>query len=296
MKKYAIGADIGGSHITTAVIDLTTAEIIRETKSSIDDINAEGPAESILSAWTNCIQTTISLASKEGINRDAITGIGLAIPGPFDYPNGICLIKEQKKFRSLYEMDIRNELALRVNFEPKNIRFKNDAESFLLGEVFGGAAKGSKRAIGITLGTGFGSAYYFDGVSEDADLWCAPFNGETAEYYISTGWVIKRYEELTGVKIRGVIDLVDGVTNNTDNKAKQVFDEFGESIRDFLVPLIIEKKADTLIMGGKIALSEHLFTAPLRTELAKINLSVRVVITALGEEAALMGSASLLKD
>jgi glucokinase len=295
MKKYAIGADIGGGHITTAVIDLTDAIIVRESDFRLK-VDAQGSAESILSSWTNAILKTVQIASEKGINPLLIAGVGLAMPGPFDYPNGICLIEEQTKFRALYKMNIRQELAARTGFKPENICFKNDAECFLLGEVFGGAAKGSKRAIGITLGTGFGSAYYFDGVSEDANLWCAPFRNESAEYYISTGWFIKRYEELTGNKIYEVKDLVDGVINNTDPIAKQIFDEFGDSLHDFLVPLAKEKNADTLIIGGNIALSEHLFTGKLRCESAKLNPPVRVVITALGEEAALMGSGSLLNE
>ncbi|GAB6011215.1 ROK family protein [Viscerimonas tarda] len=295
MKKYAIGADIGGGHITTALIDLTAAEIVRDSDFRLK-VDALGSAESILSAWTEAIAKIVQIAEEKGIDPELIKGIGLAMPGPFDYPNGICLIEEQEKFRSLFKMSVRQELAGRTHFKPENIRFKNDAECFLLGEVFGGAGKGSKRAIGITLGTGFGSAYYFDGVSEDANLWCAPFKGETAEYYISTSWFIRRYEELTGTKIYEVKDLVDGVVNSTDAKAKQVFDEFGESLHDFLVPLAKEQKADTILMGGNIALSEHLFTGLLRKDLNELNPPVRVVITALGEEAALMGSASLLND
>jgi glucokinase len=293
MKKYAIGADIGGGHITTALISLTDAEIVKASDFRLK-VDAQGSAESILSAWTTAILKTIQIVSEKGVNPLLINGVGLAMPGPFDYSNGICLIEEQTKFRSLYKMNIRQELAKRTGFKPENIRFKNDAECFLLGEVFGGAAKGSRRSVGITLGTGFGSAFCFDGVSEDANLWCAPFRNETAEYYISTGWFIKRYEELTGKRIYEVKDLVDGVVNNTDTVAKQVFDEFGDSLHDFLVPLVKEKNADTLIIGGNIALSEHLFTGKLRRVLSAMNPPVRVVITALGEEAALMGSGSLL--
>ncbi len=288
MKKFAIGADIGGSHISTAAIDLTTAEIVR---SSIHrtSVNAQGNAESILSAWTEAINASI-----QAVGKDAVKGVGLAMPGPFDYPNGISLINDasQNKFLSLYKMSVRNELAQRLGLDAAHILFKNDAECFLLGEVFGGAAKDSKRSIGVALGTGFGSAYVFDGQSEDANLWCAPFRGGIAEDFISTRWFISRYKEITGKTPESVKDLADSV--KTDPHAKTVFGEFGETLSEFLIPLIEKYRADTLVVGGNIALSWNLFIAPLQKTVAEKSLGVRIVKASLGEEAALMGGASLL--
>lgn len=294
MKKYAIGADIGGGHITVAVIDLGDARIVAGSHCRMD-VDAEGSAESILSAWAEAIKQSAQQAIDEAeIEPSAIVGMGLAMPGPFDYENGIAKIIEQKKFRALYDMNIRAELAQRTGFAPESIKFKNDAENFLRGCVFGGVGKGSKRAIGVTLGTGFGSAYYIDGESADADLWCAPFRGKTAEDYISTRWFIARYEELTGKKVRGVKYLIDGMMNDSDSYAKQVFTEFSETLIEFLVPLVLEKKADTLILGGSIALSAHLFVEPLKAAIAKAQPSARVLTTILGEESTLLGCASLV--
>lgn len=294
MSKYAIGADIGGGHITVAVIDLDKAEIVTGSYCRME-VDAEGNAENILTSWSEAIIQSIELADSEGgIDTSYIIGMGLAMPGPFDYENGIARIEEQKKFRSLYGMNIRTELSRRTGFAPENIKFKNDAENFLRGCVFGGAGKGSENAIGVTLGTGFGSAYCKDGESVDADLWCAPFRGKTAEDFISTRWFIARYRELTGKQVRGVKFLIDGVVNNSDEAAKQVFAEFSETLIEFLVPLVSEKKADTLVIGGSIALSAHLFIEPLKAAMAKANPSTRVLTTILGEESTLLGCGSLL--
>jgi len=294
MKKYAIGADIGGGHITVAVIDLNEASIVTGSHCRMD-VDAEGSAEGILSAWADAIKQSVQLAADEaGIESSSIIGMGLAMPGPFDYENGIAKIIEQKKFRALYDMNVRTELADRTGFAPESIKFKNDAENFLRGCVFGGVGKGSTVAIGVTLGTGFGSAYYENGESADANLWCAPFRGKIAEDSISTRWFIARYEELTGKKVRGVKFLIDGMVNDTDEAAKKVFAEFSETLIEFLVPLVSEKKADTLILGGSIALSAHLFVAPLKAAMAKANPATRVLTTILGEEATLLGCASLV--
>ena len=66
----------------------------------------------------------------------------------------------------------------------------NDASCFLKGEVFGGAAKGYNHVIGITLGTGLGSATFKNGVVYDGDLYYTPFKESTAEDYLSTRWFI----------------------------------------------------------------------------------------------------------
>lgn len=295
MKKYAIGADIGGGHVTVAVIDLDEAEIVTGSYCRME-VEAEGNAENILTSWSEAIIQSIELADSEAaIDTSYIIGMGLAMPGPFDYENGIAKIEKQKKFRSLYGMNIRTELSRRTGFAPENIRFKNDAENFLRGCIFGGSAKGSNNAIGVTLGTGFGSAFYKDGESADADLWCAPFRGKTAEDFISTRWFIARYRELTGRHVRGVKFLIDGVVNGADDDAKQVFAEFSETLIEFLVPLVSQRQADTLIIGGSIALSAHLFIEPLKAAMAKANPSTRVLTTVLGEESTLLGCASLLK-
>ena len=43
MERYAVGADIGGSHICSAVVDLTTGEICGEPLSGLSLIHISEP-------------------------------------------------------------------------------------------------------------------------------------------------------------------------------------------------------------------------------------------------------------
>jgi glucokinase len=290
MKKYAVGADIGGHHVKTAIIDLENFQIVDESEVYIE-IREYEPAETILAAWAEAINTSVEKAiNHSGIHLEAIEGVGLAIPGPFDYEDGISLMKH--KFRSLYIKNIREELAIRTYFKADNIKFKNDAESFLLGAVLMKQDSTIKEAIGVTLGTGFGSASYSNGNSKDANLWCAPYKGGIAEDFISTRWFVKRYFELAKKEIKGSVDLYN--TINTDPYSKQIFNEFGETLRDFLLPLVIETKADTLVMGGNINKASKYFIGPLEQELAAAG--VKLIIAEETEIAALAGAGSLLKN
>jgi glucokinase len=44
--------------------------------------------------------------------------IGISMPGPFDYENGICLIKGQNKYEALYGLYIKGLLADKLGIEP----------------------------------------------------------------------------------------------------------------------------------------------------------------------------------
>jgi glucokinase len=54
-------------------------------------------------------------------------------------------------------------LAERFGWQPGQVRFLLDSAAFLLGEIGAGEARGVERAVGITLGTGIGSAFAVDG-------------------------------------------------------------------------------------------------------------------------------------
>ena len=130
--------------------------------------------------------------------------IGIAMPGPFDYENGISYIKDQNKYEALYGLNIKEQLAKKLEISISDISILNDAACFLQGEVFGGAGQGFKRVMGLTLGTGFGSARSVDGKTDDADLWCSPYREGIAEDYLSTRWFLKQYKEISGKLVKNV--------------------------------------------------------------------------------------------
>ena len=90
------------------------------------------------------------------------------------------------KLPFLYGVDLRQALAPRIGCDPVQVRFLNDADAYLLGEVGAGAAKGFGRAVGLTLGTGIGSAFAVDGrlvtpgpgVPKDGEIWNVPYEME----------------------------------------------------------------------------------------------------------------------
>jgi len=282
-KPVGLGVDIGGSHITAALVDLETRMIIQDsiTRSAIESKESK---EVILTAWCDIINKAFE---KSTVKTKLI---GIAMPGPFDYENGISLIKDQEKFKSLYKVNVKEELSKRLNVPAENIHFINDAAGFLQGEIFGGAARGNANVLGITLGTGLGSSYCIGGVAKDADLWNSEFMNSTAEDYLSTRWFVKRYNQLSNNTVAGVKELT--AIAETDHLATRVFMEFGYNLAQFLIPVIRKYKSDVVIIGGNISLAFDAFSPELIATLKGNEIDADVKVTRLKEHAALIGAAS----
>jgi glucokinase len=280
--SYIVGVDIGGSHITAALVDIGTRKIVEESYIR-QMVNAAAGVDEIIAAWSEVISRAMYV--QEGVEK-----IGIAMPGPFDYENGICLIKGQDKYEMLYQQNVKELLAAELRISSNNIHMMNDAGCFLQGEVFGGAAQGVPSAIGITLGTGLGSARYEHGLASDADLWCLPFKNSIAEDYLSTRWFVKRYRELSGIAVNNVKELV-GLPETAPFR-QVVFDEFGENLAHFLTAFIAAShQPEMVVAGGNIALAADLFMPSANEHLTKLGIQIPIRPALLGESAPIFGAA-----
>src|SRR6185312_8181178 len=171
-EHNVIGVDVGGSHITAGIVDLKSREVLRATLIR-EHVNSKDSAEKIIDAWANIIDKLFN------DHPQASKKIGIAMPGPFDYENGICLIQGVDKFESLFGLNIKKLLSDKLKIDDENILMMNDASCFLKGELFGGAAVDCDNVLGVTLGTGLGSARFHNGKIFDGDLYCSAFKNGT---------------------------------------------------------------------------------------------------------------------
>jgi glucokinase len=279
---FVLGVDIGGSHITASIVDLQNRKILSETLQR-NHVNSNGTAGEIINEWCHALKKAMDL--KPGWKPK----IGIAMPGPFDYEEGISFIKGLSKYESLYGLNVKKMLAESLSVPVECIRLKNDAGCFLQGEAFAGAAQGYNHAIGITLGTGIGTARYHDGNAEDADLWRLPYRGTFIEEFISTRWFIRRYRELTNSDIKDVKAMV--ALYQTDKVVPQIFDEFADQLTDFLVQFVAMDNPQVIITGGNIAHASDYFFPRLIQNLKKQNITIPIKKAELGEQAAMLGAA-----
>lgn len=255
-NKISLGVDIGGSHISAAAVDLSTYKILPGTyyQACVDNKEEKNV---ILKSWGKTIAK-----SMEASNMTAISGIGIAMPGPFDYPNGRAMFIGNDKYDSLYNVDIRKELSRILDYKPENIHFFNDAASFTVGASLQNNVY-DKKVIGITLGTGFGASFLKDnfpaiegqGIPDNGCLWDKPYKKGIADDYFSTRWFLAKSTALNGKSFKGVKELIESDPNNTS----EIFKEFSANLSEFLSPYITGFNADAILFGGSISKSHHLF-------------------------------------
>jgi glucokinase len=280
--SYILTADIGGSHITAGICDLQNYGIVSQSVIRAD-VNSKGSITDILTSWTDVFQ--------EVLKKNAalqVSGLSVAMPGPFNYEKGVSYIKGLNKYESLYGMDIKQYFAGLLKLNPQFVRFRNDAESTIAGEVLAGAGKDNRCVMGVTLGSGFGSAYSENKITKDINLGSDLYKETIADDYFSTRWFLKSYKELTGVSLTGgVMQLSELAEKNV--AARDIFKEFALNVSDFLSGPVEQLAPEALIICGNIAKASKFFL-PYFT--GALN-SITIKLAQLGENAPLIGAATM---
>jgi glucokinase len=256
--------ELGGSHVAAGHVDLGTGAVAQQRRALDSNASREELVELI---------RDIAVAAAVGAER-----LGVAAPGPFDYESGVARMTH--KLPALFGLDLRRELADALGLEPGAIRFLNDADAFLLGEWLTGAARGAERVLGITLGTGLGSAFLVRGELEPApDLYRLEFRGRPVEDAVSARAVSAAYDGAVRVA------EIAARARRGDGHARAAFERLGDDLGEFLVPHVERLAADRVVVGGAIAGAWDLFEAALHTRVAA------AVPAGNAEDAALVGAA-----
>ena len=82
-SPYILTADIGGSHITAGICDLRTHIILDQSIIRIG-VDSKGSANNILTSWGDACEQVLRKNDEL-----SILGLSIAMPGPFDYREGI---------------------------------------------------------------------------------------------------------------------------------------------------------------------------------------------------------------
>jgi len=292
-RTFTVGMDIGGSHVASLVVDAASGRLEPQAESRLA-VDANGSADSILDRWAEAARLALDHAGRNP------AGIGIAMPGPFDYAKGIALLQGLNKYESLYGMNVGERLKERLSL-PKDFHllFRNDAVCFLLGEHWQGAARGHDTSIAITLGTGIGSAFLKEGrivhagkgVPEGGGwVYPLPFRGATAEDYFSTRGIVKRYRAAGGnaEEVKEIAENAPG-----EKKARDIFAEMGSALAEFLEPWIADFEPTCLVIGGNVGRAWWWFAPTLESRLTKEFPRLEVRSSLLFDRAGLLGAARL---
>lgn len=298
-EKYALTLDVGGTFLKSALI-ASNGSMLRDSFKEVP-INSKGTQEVIIKTFIETLRSELEMARRSELE---VAGIGIGTPGPFDYDDGISLMKH--KFEAIYGVNLRQEFTRRLGLEEDFlIRFEVDAWSFLRGEAWLGAAQGYHRTIGITLGTGLGSAFMvgdqivIEGLGVPPHGWIGglPYNDGTVEDKISQQGILTRYQELKrqGYSEKDTVRKIAmrGLKYN-DKQSLRVFKELGSSLGQILKPILLDFDGECLVLGGQISKSFSLFKSPLKKNLQSVSSLRKIAHAQLVDSSALYGAARLV--
>lgn len=288
--KRMVALDIGGGHVTAAVVDCRMREIVAGTRSHLD-VDETAPSGVILDRWAHAALQAVARVADE-----RVSGIGIAMPAPFDYERGVSLM--QHKFRALYGLPVVSLLQQRLEASPLKqapIAVGNDADLFALGEWWAGAACGWQRVIGLTLGTGLGSGFVVHGrvitagpeVPPDGEIWNLPYLDGVAEDHVSGRGISVAYARAAGRTLPAA--EVARQAEDGQRAARETFEALALHLEAILEPHIARFRPGCIVVGGSIAHAWPLFGPRLSRDLAPVECRA----SARFEDAALLGAAAL---
>ncbi len=290
MKQKVIGVDLGGTNIRAAIVD-SKGEILGDCKYPT---LAERPYEEIRKDITRAIR----MATKE----TDIDAIGVGSPGPLDSASGVILTPPN--LRTMHGKPLAADLADIFGIPAV---LANDAHCAGLGECWLGAARGYKRAAGVTLGTGFGGWTNFGLVPEFGHM--ISLNGQGAlchcgqrgcpEAYISSYGILRiasqyKYDRLV---LREVSDL-GSLLEKENLAALRLVRNVGGYLGRVFVNIAHICEPDVIVVGGSIA---KLGAPLLNTAKAEMLMrgfkhrveNVKILPAELGDNSGVIGAAKL---
>lgn len=280
MSDTVLALDIGGTHVSAGRVDLRSRSVQERVRVPLP---SDADREALLARIGGALRDVVD---------GAVARVGVAVPGPFDLEGGVSLLRH--KLLPLYGVDLRRHLGALFPTPDPGITFVNDADAFLLGEWWAGAATGHRRVVGVTLGTGLGSAFLADGrivdtgptVPPEGSLHLVLHRGAPAEEAISRDALVNGYGDAR-------LDVVEiaARARRGDERAQRVFSDLGENLGEVLAPWIGSFRPTCLVVGGSIAGAWDLLGPSLRAALHDAGTLETVQPAALLDEAALLGAA-----
>ena len=279
---YRLGIDLGGTNIVAGVVDEEYKIIAKASCKT----NVPRPESEICDSMA---EVAVKACEKAGISMDEVESIGIGVPGAVNPKTGVIEYSANLFFHNWEVVKMMNERL------GKKVLIENDANAAALGEYLAGAAKGTKNAIAITLGTGVGGGIIINGkiysgsnfagaelghmviVKDGKECGCGR-KGCWEAYSSATGLINMTKAKILSEKLdySYMLKLADGDINKVNGKtafdaaasgdadAQEVLDEYFGYLATGLVNIINIFQPDVLCIGGGISNQGENLLRPLR--------------------------------
>lgn len=268
-RVCVLSIDAGGTFLKAALV-LHNGTIVKNSFLRVP-VDSNGSADHIQNAYT---QLAV-LGMKKACEHDlSLSAVGVCIPGPFDYDNGISLMTH--KYASIRDVPIRPWIREGVGNIP--IRFLHDSHAFLLGALWNNCFNEFQQVAGVIIGTGLGFASLINGKiytngqgGPGISIFSRPYRDNTSEDYVSRRAIISRYRTLSSDVSEG-LDVVDiaHFARQGHPVAISAFSEIGLYLGEILHDIMHDNGFECLLLGGAISKSADLFLPSLKNSLSDL--------------------------
>ena len=312
MKKYGFGVDIGGTTIKMGFFE-TTGNLIDKWEIKT---NTENKGESMLSDVAQSIDNKLA---QEGISKDDVQGVGIGVPGPVTSDG----VVNRCVNLGWGVKNVQEELSSLTGLK---VKVGNDANVAALGEMWQGAAKGSKDVIVVTLGTGVGGGIIVDGkivagatgaggeighiTVNEAEI--EPCNcgqyGCLEQYASATGIVRMAKRKLAksdeATTLRNMEDLSAKIIFDEakagDEIAKGLVDELGKILGSALSNIACVVNPEVVVIGGGVSKAGTILTDVIKKYFIETSFlackDAKFVLAELGNDAGIYGCVQMILD
>ena len=280
MRKSYVIIDVGGSFLKSAVLD-EDGFVHVPSYFTVKSHAESDMKEQIIQAFEESIAHGLTFI---GDNELETGGIGIAIPGPFNYRDGISLMTH--KFQSLYNLNLKDMIAEATGIHPDlPVTFVHDVNAVLMGELWTGNAKDYANAAVACIGTGLGFAHLQNRIvqcneygSPLISIFKTPCRQSILEDYVSKRGILKIYGEMAGNEIANTMKVIDiaKLADEGDGSALATFREAGSILSEVLADILTEKNIECLLFAGQISRSFHHFETAIREGLKDVGSLKRI--------------------
>ena len=150
-ESIALGVDIGGSKILTAVVNSRGKILSSDYRATPPNKGAEVVAQEILNSANHALELG-------GISRERLCAIGVGAAGISNPETGIVFASPHlPEWHNVPLRDIIERMSGIKTF------LMNDANAAALGELYFGAGRGARNFIYVTISTGIGGGIVING-------------------------------------------------------------------------------------------------------------------------------------
>ncbi len=275
-EKHIIGVDLGGTNIRAGKVKNNNIVDVYSQQISSNESEKKVLDEIITSIYK--------------IFDDYIAGIGVGVPSIVDVSKGV--VYDVQNIPSLKEVYLKK--ILEEEFKVP-VYINNDANCFVVGEKYFGAAKGYNNVIGLTIGTGLGAGIYTDGRlylganCGAGEFGMLPYKDGIYEDFCSGKYFVNTLKT-TGKEIFYKAE-------KGDKEAINIFSDFGMHVGNAISAIMLAVDPELIVIGGSVSIAYKYFKDSVKKVLDNFpyqnSIKKLKIVESNLEQVAILGAAAL---